>query len=177
MNKIIRTFVIVFAVSLSFISTSCDEFDSIPLNIPVSFDFTATGNNPVYDSGTYCLDDSSSTYSKYADDIETLTYVEAAYRTKSSSSSTLSVTLNVRVINTNTQAAIIDFTLPNFKPSDYISAPLVLAFNQTQIQALNTYLADKNNRCFRAVITHGGMPAGQTVVGAVDIVFKADINL
>ena len=36
MNKIIKAFVVVFAVTLSFISNSCSELDTIPINIPFS---------------------------------------------------------------------------------------------------------------------------------------------
>jgi hypothetical protein len=174
MNKIIKACVVLFAVALPFISNSCDKFDTLPLNIPVSFKFIATSGNPTFDSGSYNLD-SSKTYNDYKDDIEKLTFVEAAYRTKSVSSTSISVTLNVQVINALTSIPIINYTLNGFKPSDYISTPLILTFDQTQIQALNNYLV--NNKIFRIVVTHSNMASGQTVEGAVDAVFEAEIKL
>ena len=174
MNKIIKACVVLFAVALSFVSNSCDKFDTLPLNVPVSFKFTATSGNPTFNSGNYNLD-SSKTYNDYKDDIEKLTYVEAAYRTKSVSSASISVTLNVQVINAVTSVPIINFTLNGFKPSDYISTPLILAFDQSQIEALNNYLV--NNKVFKVIITHSNMTSGQTVEGFVDVVFEAEIKL
>lgn len=174
MKKTIKALVVVFAVELSLLNISCDKFDTLPLNIPVSFKFLATSGSPTFDSGNYNLD-SSKTYLDYKDDIEKLTYIEAAYRTKSVSSTSISVTLNVQLINALTSVPIINFTINNFKPSDYISTPLVLAFDQTQIQALNNYLV--NNRVFRLIVTHTNMPSGQTIEGAVDAVFEAEVKL
>ena len=45
MNKIIKAFVVVFAVALSFVSNSCDEFDTLPLNIPFSITVVTQGSN------------------------------------------------------------------------------------------------------------------------------------
>ena len=36
MNKIIKACVVLFAVALSFVSNSCDKFDTLPLNVPFS---------------------------------------------------------------------------------------------------------------------------------------------
>ena len=121
MNKIIKACVLLFAVALSFVSNSCDKFDTLPLNVPVSLNLLPASGNPTFNSGNYNLD-SSKTYNDYKDDIEKLTYVEAAYRTKSVRifSFNLPLHLDVQVINAVTSVPIINFTLNGFKPSDYI---------------------------------------------------------
>jgi hypothetical protein len=175
MNKIIRIFVLLFAVTLSLTATSCDKFDSFPLNIPFSFEFNVTGSNGTYDSGTYCFDVESQTYRDYQNKIKKITFLEASYRTKSVSSASLEVTLKVQVINTNTQTILINYTLPNFKPGNYISSPLVLSFDGAQVQALNEYLV--SNKCLRAIIDHIGINGTQSVSGSVDLVLEAETEL
>jgi len=175
MNKIIKAFFLVFAVTLSFVNTSCDKFDTLPLNIPFSFNFSATAINSQYDSGNYCFDVNSEIYRDYENKIKKITFVEAAYRTKTISDPSIQGTLNIRVLNSNTQAILINYAIQNFKPGDYISTPFVLPFDQTQIQALNSYL--DSNRCLRAIITLTGIPLTQSITGAVDIVLEAETEL
>jgi len=174
MNKIIKTFVVVFAVALSFVSNSCDKFDTFPLNIPFTIYFTAVGSNQ-YDSGNYCLEDSSETFKDYKEEIEKLTYVEAAYRTISITDTSIQVNLNIKVMNVTTNTEIINYSVDNFKPANYGSNPFVLGFDQNEIQNLNSYLV--NNQCFRLIVTHNGMSSNQTVEGAVDIVLEAETKL
>src|SRR4030065_2786592 len=98
MNKIIKAFVVVFAIALSFVSNSCDKFDTFPLNIPYSVTIVTQGsNNPSIASSQLCLSEST-TYQDYVDDIEKLTFVEAAWRTdsvKNITTGTVKVTVRV----------------------------------------------------------------------------------
>jgi len=177
MNKIIKTFVVVFAVALSFVSNSCDKFDTFPLNIPFSVTVTVSGNNnPATASSQLCLSEST-TYQDYVDDIEKLTFVEAAWRTDSVStnlSGTVKVT--VRVVG---GATLFQKTLAGTNPADYTSSPFVLPLSATEIQAMNDYLnsyLENPNQCLEAsveaTVTSGTLP--YYLRGIVDMVVEAE---
>ena len=48
MNRIIKALVVVFAIVLSFVSNSCDKFDTFPLNIPFSVTIVTQGITPSF---------------------------------------------------------------------------------------------------------------------------------
>jgi len=170
-NTITAIFIIFTAVSFN----ACDEFNTFPINIPISFEFTATGSNSVFNSGQYCLEQSD-VYQDYQDKVQSISYVEAAYRTISISDATVQGTINVQVFNTVTNTIIINFTLSNFRPADYISTPLILNIDQSQINVFNTYLNNlpQNAKCFRVIVTITGISGTQSLNGAVDVVFEAE---
>jgi len=102
MNKIIKAFVIVIAITLSFISNSCDEFESFPLNIPFQIDIVVSGStNPSQSTSNYCLNESE-TFEGYLGDIESIKFVEAAWRTDSVKNITTTVQVGFVVINPRT---------------------------------------------------------------------------
>jgi hypothetical protein len=183
MNKIIKAFVVVFAVALSFVSNSCDEFDTLPLNIPFSVTVVTQGStNPSTSSSTYCLSQSE-TYQDYVDDIEKLTFIEAAWRTDSVKNiSGGDIELTVKVGG----ATIFQETLTNINPSAYQSpnAPFVFSLSATEIQALNDYLnayLNGSNQCLEAVVKATiKSPLPVTTVylrGIVDMVVEAETKL
>lgn len=180
MNKIIKAFVIAFAVVLSFVSNSCDKFDTFPLNIPFSVTIITQGNNnPSTSTSQLCLSQSES-YQNYVADIEKLTFVEAAWRTDSVKNiSTGTVKVTFKIVG---GATLFQKTLPGTNPSDYISAPFVLNLNATEIQALNDYLnnyLENSNQCLEAsvetTVTSGTIP--YYLRGIVDIVVEAETKL
>lgn len=184
MNKIIKAFVVVFAVTLSFVNTSCDKFDTFPLNIPFSVTIItqSNNNNP---STSLCLSQSE-TYQNYVDDIEKLTFVEAAVRTdsvKNISTGTVKVTLKI-VGGATGGATLFQKTLPGTNPSDYKSPnpPYVLTLTSTEIQALNDYLnsyLENPNQCLEAsvevTVTSGTIPYYLRCI--IDIVVEAETKL
>jgi hypothetical protein len=170
-NTITAIFIIFTAVSFN----ACDEFNTFPINIPISFEFTATGSDSQFDSGQYCLEQSD-VYQDYQENVKSLSYIEAAYRTISISDPSVQGTINVQVLNTVTNTVIINFTLSSFRPADYISTPLILNVDQSQIDVFNTYLNSLplNAKCFRVIVTITGVSGTQTLNGAVDAVFEAE---
>ncbi len=184
MNNIIKAFVVVLAVSMAFVGTSCDKFDTLPLNVPFSINVSTSGNsNPtVANPVQYCLTQSE-TYSDYIGDIEKLTFVEAAWRSISVSGiSTGDVTVTLKIMGGKT---LFQKTLSGIHPSDYKkpNAPYVLSLTPTEIDDLNDYLekyrANPNNTtCFeasvQAVVTSGSAP--YSLVGIVDMVVEAVIK-
>lgn len=182
MNKILRIFVVVFVVALSFVNTSCDKFDTLPLNIPFAVTVTTQGNtNPSINSATYCLNESS-TYRDYVEDIQKLTFVEAAWRTDSVKNITTgTVKVTVRVLG---GATLFQKTIAGTNPSAYLSpnAPYVLTLTDTEIEALNTYLNNylkEPNQCLQATVeatvTAGTAP--YYLRGIIDMVVEAETKL
>lgn len=182
MNKILRTFVVVFAAVLSFINTSCDKFDTLPLNIPFSVKVTIQGSdNPSQSSSTYCLVESS-TYKNYVKDIKKLTFLEAAWRTDSVKNVTAGeVKVTVRIAG---GATLFQKTIAGTNPAAYLSpnAPFVLTLTETEIEALNTYF---NNylqnpaQCLQATVevtVSDGTPP-YYLRGIIDMVVEGEIKL
>jgi len=182
MNKIIKVFVVVLAIALSFVSNSCDEFESIPINIPFSITVVTQGStNPSTASSIYCLSQSS-TYEDNVENIEKLTFIEAAWRTDSVKNiSGGDVEITVRVVG---GATLFQETLTNINPSDYKSpnAPFVLSLSAAEIQALNDYLnayLQNPNQCLEAVVkatVKSGTPP-YYLRGIVDMVVEAETKL
>ena len=185
MNKIIKVFVVVFAVTLSFISNSCSELDTIPINIPFSITVVTQGsNNPSIASARYCLNESS-TFDDNFSNIEKLTFIEAAWRTDSVKFITDGdIEITVRIEGGAT--TIFQDTLKNINPDDYKSPnpPFVLSLSSTEIQNLNNYLNAylKNpNQCLEAVVKATiKSPLPVTTVylrGIVDMVVEAETKI
>ena len=153
----------------------CDELNSIPLNIPVTITFAnQTGTSIVFDSGVYCLNSESETYKEYQDKINSLTFLQAAYRTTSNSNPSFQGNLLVTIYNGSGEV-LASYQLDDINPDDYITTPLVLQLNQAQIQAINNTL--KNSTCLRAVVQITSTGGSTTISGAVDMVFEADTEL
>ncbi|MGE5811795.1 MAG: hypothetical protein ACM339_09850 [Ignavibacteria bacterium] len=171
---ILHLFLFFFAAAASFTILSCDEFNTFPINIPITFEFTVTGSDSDYDSGIYCLSESEA-YQEYRENAESITYLKAQYRTISISDNSVEGTINIRVLNSS-GTAIIDFTETNFAPADYISSAFTITLEQNEIQAFNTYLNSlpDDQKCFRVVIAVTGINGTQTLNGAVDVVFEVE---
>jgi hypothetical protein len=185
MNKIIKSFVLVFAVALFFISNSCDKFDTFPLNVPFSIDVSTSGNSNPTDATpvTYCLTQSQ-TYQDYVNDIVKLTFVEAAWRTTSVSNITKGdVTVTLKIKN---GTILFQKVLSDVNPSDYIKpkSPYILNLAPTEIDLLNKYLetyrvnpqsAPCLEASLQAFVTSGNPP--YSLVGIVDMVVEAETKL
>lgn len=182
MNRIIKAFVVVFAFALSFVSSSCDEFNSFPINIPFSIPINISGSSTSSTaSSTYCLTQSE-TYQDYVDDIESLTFIQAAWRTTSVSGIT-SATIKITVSIVG-GATLFQVTLSNINPASYQSpnGPFVLSLNQTQIQALTDYFNQylkNSNQCLQATVeaTVNTGNAPYNLQGVIDMVVEAETKM
>ena len=174
MNKI--KFIIPFFIGFLFIQLNdCDELNSIPLNIPYTYSFTdKSGSDITFDSGLQCLSSQSETYKEYQDKIQSLTFLEASYRTTKNSNPSVQGNLTATIYNGSGQE-LASFSKSNIKPEDYIIKPLTLSFNQTQIQAINAELS--KSTCLQAVVKISSMNGTTTISGAVDVIFKADTEI
>jgi hypothetical protein len=181
MNNIIKAFVVFFAVTLSFVSTSCDEFESFPLNIPFQIEIVTQGSsNPSQSTTNYCLNQSE-TFEGYLGDIESIKFVEAAWRTDSVKNITSG---DIEITVKSNGVIIFIETLNNINPKDYQSpnGPFVLNLSETEITALNNYLnayLDNQNQCLEATVkatVDTGTPP-YYLKGYIDMVVEAETNI
>lgn len=182
MNKIIKSIVFVFAIALAFVSNSCDKFDSFPINIPFSINIVTQGSsNPSVSNAQYCLSESE-TYQDYVEDIEGLTFVQAAWRTVAVNNITKgTIKLTVSVVG---GAVLFQTTLSNINPADYQSpnGPFVLSLTAEQIQALNNYFnqyLENQYQCLQATVeatVNTGTPP-YYLEGVIDMVVEADTKI
>ena len=161
---------------------SCDQINSIELNVPVTKEINATGSNTsITESESFCLDETSDTYKSYQDKIKSLSFLEASYRTINVSDPSLQGDINVTLMDINGNV-LFDLTIPGVNLTKYMkpNSPYVIHLTQNQVQAINLYLSNLNNQCFKAVLTVNNISGGSapySVKGAVDILLKADTEL
>ncbi len=161
----------------------CDDFNSLPLNIPFTLPVHVEGSaSTLTDSTSYCLSTDSPTYNDYRDKINSLHFVEAAYRTTSVSPENLSGNINVTLKDGNDNV-LFSHDIPGAAPADHMSpkSPYIFQLDQSQIDFINTYLNSLLNEgaCFTATITVINITgqAPYTIDGAVDMVIEADTQL
>lgn len=173
--KKIKYLLPLFISVLFFQLNGCDELNSIPLNIPYTYSFTdKTGSDITFDSGLQCLSSQSETYKEYQDKIQSLTYLEASYRTTDNSNPSVQGNLTAIIYNGSGQE-LASFSKNNIKPEDYKLKPLTISFTQAEIQAINAVLS--KSTCLQAVVKISSMNGTTTISGAVDIVFQADTEI
>ena len=135
----------------SFISTGCDQFQNIFLNLPIDKEITATGSGPdIFERETICFTDYDS-FNDNIDDVEEIKYVTSAFFTISSTAGLQGTGIIATLYKGDGITPLFAFTMPSVVADDYKNNPLKLELNQQQIELLNTYLADyKTNNCFVA---------------------------
>jgi hypothetical protein len=161
----------------------CDSFNSLPLNIPFTIDVSVQGSAATLsDSQSYCLSTDSETYNEYRDKIQSLHFVEAAYRTTGVVPTNLTGNITVTLQDDNGNV-LFSYDIPGATPADYMTpnSPYILQLNQSQIDFINTYLNNllSQGACFTATVTVSNI-TGQppyTVEGAIDMVIEADTEL
>lgn len=181
MKKYLAVISFIAAFAGTLFVNSCDEFDTLPINIPIEREIIAQGTNNVYESSYFCLTDFSD-YTEYQNDLQTLSFIRAAYTTVSASPN-LEGDITVSLYQgqgTNPANLLFTFTIPNVRPGDYIGTVYAIVLNQTQIQLLNNYVSNLQNQCFTAVLQVTNITAGTTpyeLHGRVTLIFEAEVSL
>lgn len=157
----------------------CDEFESIPINIPISITVETQHTNSTSTSGSssYCLENSAA-YQQYMDDINSLIYVEASWRTAEVVPASLSGVVTI-VLKNSSGNILFSYSLGNITPADYIENPLQIQLSETEIDLINLFLSSNQDLCMTAEVLVEQMPGGQVqyVIGIIDLLFEADANL
>lgn len=185
MKKYIRSAVLAATVLIFSFTNGCDAFESFPINIPFSIEFEASGSsNNISDTGSGCLDTNSETYIEYKNKIQSLTFVEAAYRTISINGGNQNVTGNINVtVRVPGGATLFSYTINNVRPADYLTSAFVLQLNEQELGAVRNYLQLFESlpaMCFEATYTLSNLTGGTppyTIKGAVDFVLEAETEL
>jgi hypothetical protein len=180
---ILHLFLLLFAAAASFTFLSCDKFDTLPLNIPMSVEIVTQGSDsPIEESETFCLNNDEN-FQKNREKMKQVTFIEAAWRTKSVSANLVgTIELKLKDANGN---QLFSKTLPGANPAAYMSPnkPYVLALSANEIGFINAYLEQifsqgNQNFCFEATaavtVTSGSTP--YLVDGYVDVVFETIIH-
>jgi len=173
---------LLFSIIIPFvIAANCDNLTKIPLNVPYEREVSVSGtDNNISESEFFCLDDAAD-YIDNFDNIETLLYVNAQYRTLSASPG-LRGDLIIQVYQADGVTLLLQVTVPNVQPEDYIDNPIVIELSQAEINLINQYLALglQSALCFNTVLSVYNITAGSTpyeLVGVVEIVIEATVKL
>lgn len=179
MKRLIKFSLTAFASAILFFSSGCDDFNKLPLNIPITIDFSL-GGGALSSTRNFCLDDYSS-YTDFKDNINNIKLLRVIYRTFSVSHLDLQGDIQIEVAKSD-GTIILNQTIPNVKPADYITPnqPLEFVLSQENLQAFNDYLSQLQNLCFIATISVknpvAGDPPPYSLSGAVDILFEAETS-
>ncbi len=184
--KIINKLLLFVALTASVILlSSCNLADSLttlPVNIPISVNFSTGGNNStVAGSSEFCLENNE-TFQKYQDKIKKIKIVKIAIRTVSYSPQDMKGDLNVSVKDDQGNVLFSE-SLTDINPGDYINTPFEFTLSASEIEAFDNYLQsvlDANRSiCFTGSlnlqITNGNAP--YVFNGALDVVFEAETEL
>lgn len=180
MKKLIKISLTAFASLLLFFSSGCDEFNSLPLNIPITVNFSLDGG-ALSSTRDFCLDDYSS-YTDFQENIENIQLLRVIYRTFTVTPTNLKGDIRIVVTQDDgTGTVLVNQVISGVTPADYISPnqPLEFILTQEELQAFNAYLSQLQNLCFTATISVENITAGDPpyqLTGAVDILFEAETS-
>lgn len=184
--------ILIMITALSF--QSCDILQNFFLNLPIKESIVSTGNGPtISEIETFCLEDYDA-YEDNIDDIQSVTYVAALYRTltaaENSTSPPDSVYLTPGLAGQNILVTVVDGdgvpifsrTLPTAVAADYIDTPYEIELTTSEITLINNYLAQYKegiNLCFTATLTMNNISAGSgppyTLTGQVELLLSIEI--
>ncbi len=168
-----------FVGMLSFNGCILDALNNLTQNIPIVQEFNITSALTSYSQSETIDLSNSSTYQRYQNKIQNISFLTAEFRTKSVSPSDLSgnVTLTLK---DNNGKVLFSYPLGNIKPADYSKTPYQLQLSSAQIQAINTYLSNLSNKVFVATISITNISSSSltyNIDAVIDVVFSMKTNL
>jgi len=179
-NLKILLLLLFFAISFQ----GCEILENYLLNLPLKQAITSTGNEPnISETESICLEDYEA-YSDNIDEIQSVKYVAALYRTLDSLQLTPGLAgenINVTVVDGD-GTLLFTRNLPTAVADDYIETPYKIELTDSEIALLNGYLAQykqNNNLCFIATLTMDNISAGEgppyTLTGQVELLLSLEI--
>lgn len=179
LKKILLYISIFLSVSLS--GCILDSLNEVPLDIPITYTFNATGDaNTIMDDGTFCLDDNA-LYSDYEAKMKDIKLLEITFRpTEVTPSSTKGDLRLVIRKNNNLGEVLVNQPFPDITPGSYVAPnlPYKLLIDAVAMNAVNEYLKASGTCFYVAVSVENVTPAGtKTVKGQVDFVFRSNTDL
>ena len=185
MKKVTKIILIIGIFSSLTLFNGCEELGNIELNIPLEILFTVSGSETsASDKVEFCLNQ----YQKWQDNrdnIESASYLKAAYWTIDVSPAALKGTISF-ALKDNINNILISGTLPNVSPADYIGNPIKIEIGQDQIDAFNQYLGEImakedptcQNKSFNAEFSVTNITGGTpyTINSKVELVLAAEVT-
>jgi len=180
MNKIFKQLLLFTGIIITVGILSCDELENLFINAKISQEITGTGVDPLDTTAAFCLS-AFDEISDYEDEIESIRYVAAAFRT-SSSTPGLEGDIFASIVSDYDGVTIFSFTILDAHIEDYIESPYELQLTQAEIDLFNSYLADYATKdCYTATLSVSGISAGSgppyTLTGIIEIVLEIEATL
>jgi hypothetical protein len=187
MKKIYNTGFLILITFVALTFQSCDILENFFLNLPLKQPITSTGNGPtISETENICLADYEA-YEDNIDDIQSVEYLSALYRTLDTPQLTpgltgTEITVELRDGNNN---LLFTKNLPTAVADDYIDTPYELELTAGEIALLNGYLElykDPdlwNTVCFMATLTvenvSGNTGPPYTLTGQVELLLELEL--
>ena len=153
MRTNLKIFLVTILFPSMFLLNGCilDSLKTITQNAPMSQEFKVNSSQTSY-SATETIDlSNSSTYQSYQDKIQQIKFIQAEFRTKSVTPTDLSGNVTL-ILKDNSGNTLVNYSLGQINPSDYITNPFQLQLNDTQIAAINAYLSILSNKKLKATL-------------------------
>lgn len=168
------SFVALLLMPFAFSGCILDAINTLTQNIPISQEFNISSSADSYSKSETIDLSNSTTYQKYSDKIQSISFLQTEFRTKSVSPSDLSanITLSLKDNNGN---FLFTYPLGTINPADYINTPYQLSLTDAQIQLINNYLSTLSNKKFVATISITNITSSAkpyTLNGVIDVVFQ-----
>jgi hypothetical protein len=165
----------------SFNGCILDSFDSIPLDIPITFEINISGQNAQNQASTdFCLSDNQ-LYLDYQSKINQINLLEITFRPTEVVPTNLSGDITITIAKSD-GTVLITKPLGTISPADYLppNSPYVLTLTQAELQVIDAYL-NASGDCFTATISVTNMNPGagvdKTLNASIDVVFRTDTSL
>lgn len=181
MKKMIASFIAVVVLTTAFLFSGCDtveNLESLPLNIPITLEFKASGLLTISDQSSYCLEQSP-TYNDFKDKIDSISFVEMIARVDSLSSNSLTGDLEVK-LETQSGLLLYQNTILSAPLATFKTTPFKFAMQAADIQAIDNFLKAIGQRCLKGTITVSNISGGTlpNYIGvSVDILLRAKAKL
>ena len=183
MKKLYIPILLVFIIAAALVEQGCDILNNLFLDQALKQTIVTSGNNSIIEQAeTFCLSDYDA-FDDNVDNIESITYVSAAYFTESYSSGLTGTNIQVTLYAGDTEFApmIWQVTIPFGQASDYVDNPYEIMLTPDQITEFNSALENYEiNDCYTAKLTvedvndNDGAPYSLT--GRVEIVVQMEIK-
>jgi hypothetical protein len=179
-------FTAVCLITLSYISISCDSINTLPLNVPISFEFELAGAG-LTDSQVFCMDENDS-YIEYQGDIKQLSLLRIIYRTDASDNSVVPETLQgsfeMVIKRSDTNEILLQKIVNDFRPADYKkpNKPYELELSTAEKAIVNNYMNSRkeSNPCFEGTVSlldYSGGGLANYINGHIDVLIEVEVEL
>jgi hypothetical protein len=181
MNKFIHSTLTALAVAAAVLLNGCDIFENFMFNVPLSYKFQSSGIINLVDSGSANLEDSE-TYNNVKDKVNTITFVEGYIAVLDVNPQDIHGNLKLNLFGGASASGqhLASYEVNDIIPYELIASPLKIELEESEMQNINNYLANKENpRTFFGVfeITDLNLLVTSSIEVRIDLLFLVDADL